>query len=66
MLTGGGLKIKEGQKAEEIMKDVGLLKAEAEFDRPRELGQWYHGWGHSFGSRFTQIHEKIEQVSGWN
>jgi hypothetical protein len=66
LLTGGGLKIKEGKEAEEIMKDVGLLKAEAKFDRPRELGQWYQGWGHSFGSRFTQIHEKIEQVSGWN
>lgn len=66
LLTGGGLEIPEGKKVEEIMKDVGLIKDGDEFDRPRELGQWYHDWGHSYGSRFTQIRENIEQVSAWN
>lgn len=66
LLTGGGLEIPEGKNVEEIMKDVLLLKDGGEFDRPRELSQWYHGWGNSNVSRFTQIRENIEQVSAWN
>lgn len=59
LFTGGGLKIAEGEKAEDIFAKVGLsYKADG-------LGQWHSGWGHSSSSRFVQIYEKIEQISQW-
>lgn len=64
-LTGGGLKIKEDENVEDIMKKVGLLTEENEFNPQRDFGQWYNGWGRHASNRFNQIFEKIEQLGQW-
>jgi hypothetical protein len=64
-LTGGGLRINDGETAEEVMKRAGLAKESDDLDM-RRVGQWQHGWGYSSSARFTQIHENIEQISQWN
>lgn len=66
MLTGGGLEIAEGKEVEEVLKEVGLLNTEDAFGIKKDLSQFYSGWEHAFGSRFAQIHEKLEQISSWN
>jgi len=66
-LTGGGLKVEENEKYEDVMRNVGLLNEHDEFNQSRELGQWFSGWGHSSsGNKFAQIYEKIEQLYQWN
>lgn len=65
-LTGGGLKVEKDEKHEDIMKRVGLLSENAEFNSPRELGEFFSAWGHRTTNRFVQIHEKIEQLQQWN
>jgi hypothetical protein len=45
------------------MADVGLIEDGQEI---RDLGQWGQGWGHHSSNRFTQIREKIDQISQWN
>ncbi len=64
-LTGGGLKMDEGQTTKEVMANVGLIKEGAEPQTLAHLGQWHEGWGHSSGSRFKQIHQMIEQALQW-
>lgn len=63
--TGGGLKIEEDEKAEQVFRKVGLINEGDDF-RAKDLGQWHAGWGHSYSNRFAQIYEKIEQISQWN
>ncbi|MCK4830924.1 hypothetical protein KA005_85225 [bacterium] len=65
-LTGGGLKVKEDETPEIIMKNVGLISEDSEFIPSRDLGQWYSGWGRSSSHRFEQIYEKIEQLDQWS
>jgi hypothetical protein len=62
-LTGDGLQTKKGAAAKEVMADVGLIEDGQEI---RDLGQWGQGWGHHSSNRFTQIREKIDQISQWN
>lgn len=62
-LTGDGLQTKKGAAAKEVMADVGLIEDGQEI---RNLGQWGQGWGHHSSNRFTQIREKIDQISQWN
>lgn len=64
-LTGGGLKVNEGQKAQDVMTQVGLIKEGEESDQFMHLDQWHAGWGHSSGNRFSEIYEKIEQILQW-
>ncbi len=69
VLTGGGLKIEEGEDPEAVMKKVGLVKNGKEFDERKELGQWYAGWGRAFrqgaDAPFSHIYDRIEQLSQW-
>lgn len=65
-LTGGGLKVSEGQTVEEVMTEVGLIEEGVESERLRHMGQWDEGWGHSSADGFVQIHEKIEQILQWH
>ncbi len=64
-LTGGGLKLEEGEDIQSVMKNVGLLKEDEEFDSS-ELGQWYSGWGRRTSDRFSQIYKNIEQLNKWD
>jgi len=65
-LTGGGLKIQEGETTEDIMRSVGLLSEDSEFNNSRDLGQWFSGWGRSSSNRLVQVYDKIEQLDKWN
>ncbi|TKB25336.1 hypothetical protein FCL47_14895 [Desulfopila sp. IMCC35006] len=65
-LTGGGLKMGKEEKETDVLTQVGLSEEETEAGHLSHLGQWYEGWGHSSNRRFTQIHEKIEQILQWN
>ncbi len=65
-LTGGGLKTKENETHEIIMRNVGLISEDSEISPQRDLGQWFSGWGHSSSRRFEQIYEKIEQLDQWS
>ncbi|WP_170164864.1 KAP family P-loop NTPase fold protein [Thiocapsa rosea] len=62
--TGGGLRTKEGESAEDVYKRAGLVDAN-ESMVPRDLGHWRSGWGHHSSNRFGQIYDKIEQISQW-
>lgn len=63
-LTGGGIKIKQGENTKEIMKQVGLIE---DSDDPINLVQMYNAWGgNSHTNCFARIYEKIEQVSQWD
>ncbi len=64
-LTGGGLKVNEGQKAQDVMTQVGLIEKGVESDLLGRLGQWHADWGYSRGNRFGVIYEKIEQILQW-
>lgn len=64
-LTGGGLKTKEDESVEMVLKSIILLNEESNFNRARDLNQFFSGWGHSQSSRFSQIYEKIEQLDKW-
>ena len=64
-LTGGGLKMAEGESTLDVMRRVGLMKKDEEFSLLNNLGSWETGWGHSCAGRFIQIHSKIEQISQW-
>jgi len=65
LLSGGGLLTEDGETAEEVMKRTGLLNNNDDFNNPRELGQWWQGWGHSRSGGISEIHEKIEKISQW-
>jgi len=65
LLTGGGLLTEDGETEEEVMKRIGLLNNNDDFNNPRELGQWWQGWGHSRSGGISEIHQKIEQISQW-
>ncbi|KAA0257492.1 hypothetical protein FHQ18_09115 [Deferribacter autotrophicus] len=64
-LTGGGLKLKEGEDIQSVMKKVGLLENDEEFNSSSTLVQWFSGWGHSCSDRFAQIYKNIEQLNKW-
>ncbi|WP_417394000.1 KAP family P-loop NTPase fold protein [Gimesia chilikensis] len=64
-LTGGGLKMAEGESTLDVMRRVGLTKGDEEFSLLNNLGSWETGWGHSGAGRFIQIHSKIQQISQW-
>lgn len=63
--TGGGLKTNKDETFENILRNVGLTN-DSEVTLPKNLDQWFSGWGHSSSSKFEQIHEKIEQLDQWN
>ena len=65
-LTGGGLKVEEDEKPENIMKKVGLLNEDNKVNQISELGQWFSGWGHISTNKLTQVYDKIEQLDQWN
>lgn len=65
LLTGDALRVKKEQQAEDIFKEVGLLKEGEDLERIARLSQWYSGWGHSSKNRFAEMREKIEQLSKW-
>jgi len=64
-LTGGGLRLEEGESSIDVMIKLGMLEGEAS-NHSGELVQWHQGWGLSYSSRFAEIHEKIEQLSKWS
>jgi len=64
-LTGGGLKVNEGQTAQDVMTQVGLIENGEEPARLKHMGQWHEGWGHSSANRLGEIHKKIEQILQW-
>jgi hypothetical protein len=65
-LTGGGLRTKEGESAEDVMIRIGLIDAGNGNGSRRDLSQWASGWGHRSSNRFGQIYDKIQQISQWN
>lgn len=65
-LTGGGLRTKKGEAAEEIMKRAGLINEGDNLNSRRDLGQWHSGWGNSSIGQFSKIRENIEHISQWN
>jgi hypothetical protein len=62
--TGQGIVLSEGKNILDAMKEANLVAQDAE---PSSLNfaQWHQGWGHSFDNRFTQAHERIEQIMQW-
>lgn len=66
LLTGGGLKVGQGETLADVMVNVGLIQENTETEYLNHMGQWREGWGHSSDNRFAEIHEKIEQILQWN
>jgi len=60
LFTGGGLKVGEDEKGEEVFEKVGLSYM------VDSIRQFSRGWGHSYSSSFILIHEKIEQIAQWS
>jgi hypothetical protein len=65
ILTGGGLKMKDNEKAEELIKRAGFTNEDGEISIHGDLGQWSQGWGRSGTGRIRDTYEKIEQISQW-
>ncbi len=65
LLTGGGLRMDEGETVTDLMKRAGFTSEEDEIHMHRDLGQWSQGWGDSNRGRISEIHDKIEQISQW-
>jgi len=65
LLTGGGLKVNEGESLEEVMIKVGLAEKGTESRFISRLGQWREGWGHTSTNRFADIHQRIEHIMQW-
>jgi hypothetical protein len=65
-LTGGGLKMIEGQNLKKVMIEVGFSEEGKESRIDRNLEQWEEGWGHISLGHFKEIHEKIEQILQWS
>lgn len=63
--TGGGLKTKEGDSAEDVFKRAGLIDSKENPNFRTDFSQWRSGWGHGRSDRFGQVYEKIEQISQW-
>jgi hypothetical protein len=64
-LTGGGLKLSEGQSAAEIMTELGFIREGRESVWTSDLFKWEEGWGHRVSCGFAQIHEKIDHILQW-
>ena len=67
--TGGGLKTKEDETSEAIMKSVGIWEENKDASSlSSELSQFYSGWGwgHSNINRINEIYRKIEQLYQWS
>lgn len=66
LLTGGGIRMDEGESVSGLMIREGFAKEEDEMNTRIDVGQWRQGWGGSGRGRITEIHNKIEQISQWN
>tara|TARA_B110000908_G_C10246519_1_gene449131 strand:+ start:913 stop:2277 length:1365 start_codon:yes stop_codon:yes gene_type:complete len=62
ILSGGGLKIKDGQEYKDVMVQAGLLE---EGQQMTDTSQWSQGWGHESSDRFSQIYDKLERLAQW-
>lgn len=62
-LTGGGLKVQESEKIEDIRRKFSLVSGN-EFRQRNDLARWSDGWGDSTDGLVT-IYEKIEQLDQW-
>lgn len=64
-LTGGGIHMDDGESKKDILIREGFVGEDGEMSIRGDLGQWSNGWGRSGSGRFTEIHEKIQQISQW-
>lgn len=65
-LTGKGLKVDGQFPLENVLVNVGICKEAEKYYMEQDLRQFNTGWSdYFFDIGFTQIHEKIEQISQW-
>lgn len=64
-LTGDGMQVPEGKSAIDVMAQVGLVDASNEVPQQDFFGQWRQGWGHVSRKRFSEIREKIDEITQW-
>lgn len=66
LLTGKALKLPTHESPEDVIANIGVIDMYT--DRPQRtlLVEWYTGWGGAYRNWFTEIFEKIEQVSQWD
>lgn len=62
--TGQGIEFKEGQKLFDVLKEVGLTSGDSDI-APGRHAQWSEGWGNYSENRFSQTHQRIEQIMQW-
>ena len=66
ILTGGGLKMEKGERAEDILTKYGLADYSENPINPVDLSVWRAGWGFHNSNGLVQIYNKIEQISQWD
>lgn len=66
LLTGGGIRIPEGDTLEDLMIREGYWSDENKTHERQTLVQWEQGWGHFRRNRISEIHDKIEYILQWN
>lgn len=64
-LTGGGLQKNKEDSPQKIIERVGLEGFDLN-NISQQLMEWDDGWGYNSLGRFSQIYEKIEQISQWD
>ena len=65
VFTGGGVRMSEGETAEDVYRKVGLLKEDQALNEIRNFSQLRSGWGNDTRSRIPEIYSKIETVMSW-